>query len=254
MLSVFARLSVLLFGIVAFVAVTPRRAWAGTFDVYPVRVELSEKRGKSAWLTVTNRGKEPVRLQASAFAWSQSETGEVELGETSDIVFFPSMLTIAPGASRKLRIGTTIPIGAREQTYRLIVEELPNTQGTQANGIRILTRMSIPIFVQPESKRAGLRIENIDSRNGEIVMTVGNPGNVSLMLRQVAFVARDAAGRILFERELPGWYLLASGKRVFRLQLPGSVCSRIANATVEAKSQGDSLNARLEIPAIRCED
>lgn len=251
--SMSARLSILLFGLVALLTMTARGAWASTFDVYPVRVELSQKRGKSALLTVSNRGKEPLRLQASAFAWSQSEAGEVELAETTDIVFFPSMLTIAPGASRKIRVGTNAPIGAREQTYRLIVEELPTASSAPSNGIRILTRMSIPIFLQPDAPRSIAHIESVGSKGKELAVTIGNRGNASFILRHITVTARDASGSIVFERELPGWYLLAASKREFRFPIPEDACKRIANGVVEAKGQSDAVHAQLEIPVLRCE-
>lgn len=252
--SVSARLSVLVFGLVAFVGITPRRAWAGTFDVHPVRVELSEKRGKSALLTVTNRGKEPLRLQASAFSWSQSEAGEVELEATSDIVFFPSILTIAPGSSRKIRVGTSASFESTEKTYRIIVEELPSPSPGPTNGIRILTRMSIPIFVQPERPKPLAHIEGVRAQDGELSITVSNRGNASFILRKLDVSARNSSGEVVFEEELAGWYLLASDKRVFRLSIPRPLCDERTKLLVEAHGHQGATTARLELPELRCED
>lgn len=253
MLPVFARAWFLLVGVIAFMVMTPRGAWAGTFDIYPVRVELSQKRGKSALLTITNRGSETLRLQASAFAWSQSESGDVELAETDDIVFFPSMLTIAPGASRKIRLGTKVVVGPREQTYRLIVEELPSATSAPSNGIRILTRMSIPIFLQTEGGQPIAAIDASGPKREELTVTVGNRGQASFMLREVKLIARDASDAVVLEQEQAGWYLLAGGKRVFRFSIPASVCKKVKSAVVEARGNSDTLKARLEIPVLRCE-
>lgn len=251
--SRYARLSVLLFGLVAFVGLVPRRAWAGTFDVHPIRVELSERRGKSALLTVTNRGKEAIRLQASAFAWSQSESGEIELAETSDIILFPSIITIAPGSSRKIRVGTNASAGIIEKTYRVIVEEMPSPTEEISNAIRIRTRLSIPIFLQPKRTEASPQIEDVKVKNGELSVTVRNKGNASVILHKVDVTARNADGDVVFTKDLAGWYLLASGKRVYRLPIPPQVCNEKTSLFIEAKGKNDATMARLRLPELRCE-
>jgi len=251
--SRYARISVLLFGLVAFVGITPRRAWAGTFDVNPVRVELSEKKGRSAQLTVTNRGKEALRLQASVFSWSQTESGEIYLEETEDIILFPSIITIEPGASRRIRVGTNADFGPIEKTYRVIVEELPSSKAEPTNGVRILTRVSIPIFVQPKRPQAAAQIEDVRVENGELSFTVRNNGNASFILHKVDVTARNAAGEVVFMRDLAGWYLLASGRRVYRLPVPPQVCDRRTTLHVEAKGNNGATAARLSLPELRCE-
>ena len=56
--------------------------------------------------------------QVSAFSWDQDIHGGIVLSPTRDVVFFPMMLTLAPGEQRRIRVGSTVPaveISARPQ-------------------------------------------------------------------------------------------------------------------------------------------
>ncbi len=77
---------------VAGLAGTPP-ASAGLFQVTPVRLPLSST-VKSGILTIKNQNKEPMRVQASGFAWSQGPDGAPVLTGSTNLVFFPSMLVL----------------------------------------------------------------------------------------------------------------------------------------------------------------
>ena len=55
---------------VIFSLLNPGLLWAGTFQVNPVRVELTAQQ-KSAALTVQNNGDEPVVVQLQTVDWTQ---------------------------------------------------------------------------------------------------------------------------------------------------------------------------------------
>ena len=65
--------------------------------------------------------------------------------------FQPSLLSLAPGESHNICVCPTTPLAATEETYRVFVAEMPpleTPEGDPTAG-RILTRMGIPIFLQP---------------------------------------------------------------------------------------------------------
>ena len=80
-------------------------AVAATFTVEPTQIVLSGRKS-SVLLTLKNDSAEPLRFELSVFSWSQSPSGEMSLEPTDDIVFFPALLTIAPGESRHVRVGS----------------------------------------------------------------------------------------------------------------------------------------------------
>src|SRR5206468_4339846 len=125
------------------------RASATSFTVTPIQVVLATSTS-STLLTVANQSADTLRLEVSAFAWDQAPDGEMQLTATEDVLFFPSLLTLGPGERRNVRVGAATAAAASEKTYRIFVEELPPPEGgstaPKKSGVRILTRMGIPVF------------------------------------------------------------------------------------------------------------
>ena len=59
-------------------------AAASAFNVSPTRLTLSAD-SSSAVLTLANDSTHPIRFQLSAFAWDQTEEGQMRLSETQEI-------------------------------------------------------------------------------------------------------------------------------------------------------------------------
>lgn len=221
-------------------------AEAGTFQISPTRVDL-EARGSSSILTLSNTGVEAVRLQVRVYAWTQSPSGEQVLTEARDLVVFPTLFSLAPKESRKVKVGITIPQDARQRTYRLIVEELPPTAAGMQSGLRVLTRMSVPIFQAPlREVRSGV-VAEVKLRSGVLAINVENRGTVSVMLRAAKALGRDAAGREVWSGEAAGWYLLAGGRRAFELQVPSEEAARISSVEVEALTEKETWTRRVKV-------
>src|SRR5262245_58348027 len=77
-------------------------AVAGSFNVSPVRVELSAQSRTQA-LTVRNDGAEPSVVQVQLYEWSQ-EAGQDILRPTGELLVSPPVFTVQPGQSQLLRI------------------------------------------------------------------------------------------------------------------------------------------------------
>ena len=95
-----------------------------SFEVSPIRVTFLPNES-TALMTVRNEGDGRIRLQISVMAWDQDKQGEMLFKPTDDIIFYPTLLTVDPGSQRNLRLGTNNVKVAKEQTYRIFVEELP---------------------------------------------------------------------------------------------------------------------------------
>jgi fimbrial chaperone protein len=176
-------------------------------------------------LTVHNVSPEPLRFQVSAHAWQQTRAGAIELSSTQDIVFFPAMLTIKPGETRNVRIGTLNPFGAKERSYRIFVTELPPLGGSVSNGIRVLTRFGIPVFLQPTtSSTAKPQIRGLVVKGQKLTFALENDGNVHFLTQRVRIQAKNDAGNVLLEQELPAWYILAGTGRDYTFDLPAPLC------------------------------
>src|SRR5437773_1615617 len=201
---------------------------ASAFKVTPVRVTFSGP--SSTLLTLKNDSDEALRFQISAFTWTQDAKGGIQLGSTEDITFFPVLLALKPGEERKVRVATTVAAKEVEKTYRIFFEELPplETPKDRAGAqVRILTRMGIPIFVEPEKGYAEAKIEGARLQSGRISFDVRNAGNVHFGLQGVKVKGMSSTGEVLFEKQLDGWYVLPGSPRSYEVEVPASACPRL---------------------------
>jgi fimbrial chaperone protein len=230
-----------------------RPAAAANFNVNPTQVFLSSK-ATSALVTVRNDSAEPLRFQLSVFAWEQSPSGELELTPTDDIVFFPALLTLNPKEERRVRVGRVTAPGEREKTYRIFIEEMPPLQavGTSGgNGVQVLTKMGVPVFVRPAREAATAALGNLEQRAGEVHFTLSNSGTVHFVPNQVT-VRGLAGASTVFEQKLDGWYVLAGGHRDFTAAVPKDDCARVKSIVIEAAVNGSKLTQTIDAPAGAC--
>jgi fimbrial chaperone protein len=153
-------------------------ALAGSLEVKPILIDVPAG-GAASSLSLTNAGDGVLNAQLRVFRWSQ-KGGKDELVPTRDVVASPPMAKIAPGGDLLVRVVRTAkaPL-AREESYRLIVDELP-VPGR--NGVQLLVRYSIPVFfgggdaalpklrwsVKPQGKNVVITAVNEGSRRARI--------------------------------------------------------------------------------------
>lgn len=183
----------------------------GRFQVEPTRVDLSSTAPSGA-VIVTNRGGATLRLQATAFRWTESPEGAMQLVAAPEVVVRPALFEIPPGKSRTVRVGTTATAGPAEQSYRVFVEELPDHSTPQGAGVRVLTRIGVPVFVAPRASRTALELQA--TRDGDHAsVVVNNTGTVHVKLLEIKLRAARGGG----ERTATGWYVLPGASRRFAL-------------------------------------
>jgi fimbrial chaperone protein len=230
----------------------PAAAAAASFTVNPTRVFLSGKT-RSALITLKNETEKPLRFQLSVVEWAQAPDGQMVLTPTRDVVFFPALLTLGAGEERKVRVGSEVTAGAIEKSYRLFVEELPPVEGSDApNGVAMLTKMGIPIFIQPAKQTAQAALKDLVLKNGHLTFRLLNTGTVHYMPEGMRVRALDQSGAAVLDLKPNAWYVLAGGERVFDLPVPGDACSRVRSFQVEADLPGSTLKAALQAPDGAC--
>jgi fimbrial chaperone protein len=136
--------------LLAIAALAASAANAGSFQVNPIRVDLSSSISSGA-ITVRNDGAEPVVVQASVLEWSQADGGDV-YAPTGDALATPPIATIAPGAEQIVRVGLRRGADAkRELTYRLFLHEVPPPPRPGFTGLQVALRIGVPVFVAPSA-------------------------------------------------------------------------------------------------------
>lgn len=223
------------------------RAAAAGLDVSPVLLELGAGE-RATLLRLRNDGESPSRYQITVHSWSEKREGGMDLGPTDEVVVFPPVLELAPGATRNVRVGVTAGPGVNERAWRLFVEELPPPP-TPGNQVRILTRIGIPVFLAPARVVERAVIEDVAAPGARLEFTLRNEGTVRIRPTAVQVVGRKADGAVLFEVPGEAWYVLAGGERRYALDLPAARCAA-ATVTIRVVLPSRTLESAVA-PAVR---
>jgi fimbrial chaperone protein len=220
-------------------------AAAAELEVSPVLVELGPRQ-RTALLTVRNAGAEAARFQVKAFAWTNGPDGAMKLAPTRELAVFPPLLELAPGESRNLRVGTDAPAAAVERAWRLSIEELPRDDAPpEGTGVRVLTRVGLPVFLAPSSAAVARgEVVFVERAKGRIRFTVRNTGTVRLRPSAAALALVSGQGDTVFEQPLPTWYLLAHEERIYEVAPPAGACERAAEMIATVQLEGGPLTGR----------
>ncbi|BDG07547.1 fimbrial biogenesis chaperone [Anaeromyxobacter paludicola] len=228
------------------------RVRAAGLVVNPILVRLTADE-RNAVVSVTNDEPEPVRFKVSVLAWQESSSGEMQLAPAEDVVWFPQLFTLAPKESRNLRVGTTQPPGARERSYRLFVEQLPPAEKPGGpSAVRVLSRVGIPVFVEPAQAAARPEIDGVEVRAGRASFVLRNRGNAHFRPTSLKLQARGAAGEVLHVQDFNGWYVLADGERRYDAALPAGICAQVRSVRVEAVLGDKPVSAEAAAPHGGC--
>lgn len=186
-------------------------ARAQPMTVLPVTIQMAPGQ-KSATLTVISEGQ--TSFQVRPYAWRQNENGDVQLADTDELLASPPLGTIAAGGSQVIRLVLRRLPTDREATYRILVDQIPPPA---APGIvQVALRLSIPIFVLPQTRVAPHVTWRIENAGGQSFLVGVNDGTSHLKVHDLAL--RAAGGATLpIETKNVSPYLLAGTTRRWRL-------------------------------------
>lgn len=184
---------------------------ASSLQVAPVRIEVPAGAAASK-LTLANGGDETLQAQVRVFKWVQVE-GKDQLVETRDVVASPPMLALEPGKSSVIRVVRTAKAGmAKEESYRLLVDQLPSAPARQSASVNFVLRYSIPVFFSPKSEQGANLSWSVEARKGQTVLHVANTGDAHLRISGLSMKTPD--GKVTsFGNGLVGYVLAGSDAR-----------------------------------------
>lgn len=191
---------------------TPAMA-ATSLSVSPVRADLSTK-APIASIALNNAGDQDMVMEATIHAWSQDSLGKWHLAPTQNVRVYPPQVTVPAKGEAFVRVGLEGAPGPG--AYRLELRELVDHADLKSGAVRILTRISLPVFVPPASAQQSISAK-ITARvvGGMMRARVENTGNMTLVPQEWAVMAGTLTGH------LPG-YVLPGG--AFEWSAPMSGC------------------------------
>jgi fimbrial chaperone protein len=195
---------------------------------------------RNATITLTNLSSEPLRLQVRGLAWSENATGTRQLTPTSDVVVFPQLVTIPPMGTQRVRAAVLAPPSAIEQTYRIVIEDMPPldeaVHAQAGERISMRTRFTLAVYVEPATPALAGRIEDIHLHDGVLSFAVRNVGNTLLSGNALSVSGRDASGNAVFADKIDRWYVLAGGRRVYTLDIGKSTCASVRKLMISPEA------------------
>lgn len=218
-------------------------ALAAGLQVTPTSLTLpASTRADGLWLS--NTGSKPLQAQIRVFRWVQ-ENGEERFEATRALAASPPMLELVPGARQLVRVIRLGAPPAAEESYRLIVDELPRGDQDRQAGLQFVLRYSVPVFLAPTGDatiapdlRAQLEFDDAQAR-----LTVHNRGSQHAQLADLTFVDAQG-GRHAIASGLLGYAL--AGQRM-RWPLTGSAELLRGPGTLKARVNGESTERTLAL-------
>jgi fimbrial chaperone protein len=219
---------------------------AASLQVAPISVAFSpQEKAKEIWLT--NTSERPIRAQTRVLIWSQV-AGQDQVNPTRDLVASPSITEIKAGEQQLIRIIRIAPQNtAVEQTYRLLIDELPSAgQADAQTGLQLLLQYSIPVFIQLTDSiamRNGLTLlnqVNFQYQNQQLI--VKNNAKSHIRISELTYINPNGE-RIPLINGLVGYALAGQS---MRWDIPESK-KILPNGKFEARINSDGLAQMLPI-------
>ncbi|RUV68975.1 MAG: molecular chaperone [Mesorhizobium sp.] len=191
---------------------------AASLRVAPVVLDLRAPTAAST-IRIWNDARRPINVQVRVLRWTQ-QNGEDTYQTTNDVVASPPITTLRPGGENLVRIVRTSkrPVDG-EESYRLVVDELPDPSRRVAGTVVLVVRHSIPVFFATTDAPGASPSWSVQQRRGGYLVTVRNRGSMRLKISNLAL---SSGGRAVARREgLVGyalgnstakWFVPATGR------------------------------------------
>ena len=201
-------------------------AIASGLQVAPISLSLQARESASG-LTLSNTGDNVVHAQVRVYQWSQDDTGD-KLSASRGLLASPPMIELKPGEKQLIRIirakAPPQGAGAVEDTYRILVNELPIKSAIQESGIQFALTYSLPVFVQPVGvTKTSPKLQwstHLQPDGKEVKLRVSNSGNGHAQLAGLSFV--DTAGNSTVMNPGLLGYVLPGATMNWTLKMPPS--------------------------------
>jgi fimbrial chaperone protein len=208
---------------------------AASLQVSPVSVEVLAP-GAAATITLRNEGPNPLNAQTRVLRWSQVN-GEEKFELTNDVVASPPIVSLAPKTDYTVRLVrvTKQPVSTGE-SYRLLVDEIPELKLQQNRVVTLVMRYSIPVFFYPRDTADAKVAWSVERHDRRVFVSATNAGDRHVRIS--ALTLRDGKGTTAsFGSGLTGYVL---GRSTMRWQAPGNAHGVGTGSPVVISAQSDS--------------
>jgi len=217
-------------------------AHAANLQISPVSIAFQPGQN-SAGIQLQNNGDAPLYGQVRVYAWDQKDGADV-LTPTTALVASPPVIEIKANSAQTIRLvrraGGDAGAGGLEQTYRILIDELPRGDNAQGN-VAIRLQYSVPAFVLPADGKAEPKLAwSTFQRAGAWHLRARNTGNLHAQIG--ATTVRVGSRDVELSKGLLGYALPG---RTREWPLPGDVAKAMPaplaiEAMINTRSQSAS--------------
>ena len=234
------RYSVIMTLMMCLVGLTGHPANALSLQISPVSVEIVEPSATAA-LTLKLQGSDVTRVQIRVFRWTQ-EDGKDVLVPTTDAVASPPFVTLKPDTNYTVRVvrQTTQPITS-EETYRVVIDQLPNQMVATDGVVGMTMRFSIPAFVRPNRPTRSNVVWAATFAGQMVSLTATNKGDRTAKINDVTLSQEKES--IPMVDSLTG-YILPGKSKTWLSSTPVNSSS----GSIKVKAQGEMGPINIDIP------
>lgn len=219
---------------------------AGSFEVNPIRVDLSANT-RSAALSVRNSGAAPVVVQANIVSWTQ-ENGQDVYTPTKQMLITPPIATIPTGANQIFRLGMRrAPDAAKELAYRVFLREVPPPPKPGFQGLQVALRLSLPVFVQPrQGKAKATLVWNLQLQGDDTLrLRLDNKGTGHIQVSDIALFQPGGKQPVASESSLV--YVLPGQSHSWELKAPTAHLKPTDHLRLKVTTDAGSLDTAIDL-------
>lgn len=193
----------------------------GAVTIAPVVVDVAPD-GRAVIMVRNDRARE-VMYQVAILRW-RLEDGVDRYEATEDFIASPPLFTLASAASLPVRIGFRNPAPLPvEQSYRLVLTEVPRPSDTQAGSgmVEFSMQYVIPVFVAPSSRAAKQPLLwQMREEGSTMVVRADNPSQSRAVLNMVGLSSQTGPTPSAESASRERATVLAHSWREWRLPIP----------------------------------
>ena len=164
---------------------------AGQLTVEPILLEMNAPSAAGV-LKLRNDSDVDVIAQTRVLRWTQVD-GVEKLEPTTDVVSSPPEVSLAPKVDYVVRIVRVSKQPVRgEESYRVLVDQLPSNPRTSNPTVRLIVRQSIPVFFRAQGVGPADVSWSVRRKGEVLVLNAVNAGDERLRLASLRI--QDASG------------------------------------------------------------
>jgi fimbrial chaperone protein len=213
----------------------PAVATAASLQVSPITVEVPAP-GSATTIKLRNEGTAPLNAQIRVYRWLQKD-GVDALEPSNDVVASPPIATLAPETDYTVRLVRVAKEPATTgETYRLLVDEIPDRAASAGRAVSFVMRYSVPVFFYPRNLAPARLTWSLEQHKGAMYLTAKNNGGRHARISGLTL--RDSHGDTTsLGKGLTGYIL---GHSTRRWQVRNNVRQLSRGGAIALAAQSDS--------------